>query len=65
MLLPKIENCFSCHSEKGLSRGASASAGSSCVTCHGYHDLGPAAHAKNLTKPVSEFPEAIQSLLKQ
>ena len=65
MLLPKIENCFSCHSEKGLSRGASASAGSSCVTCHGYHDLGPGVHAKNLTKPVSEFPEAIQSLLKQ
>ncbi|MFM7316265.1 MAG: cytochrome c3 family protein [bacterium] len=64
LLMPKIANCMSCHSEQGLSKKASASAGSSCVTCHGYHSLGSTGKAQSLTKPVSDYPQAIQAILK-
>ncbi|MCY2934912.1 MAG: cytochrome c3 family protein [Planctomycetota bacterium] len=61
-LIPKVQNCFGCHGESGLSRHASASAGSSCVTCHGYHQNGKGADAElNSARPA--LPSQFRSIL--
>ena len=62
-LIPKIQNCFACHGEKSLSRNASASAGSSCTTCHGYHgsEIEPESHLRKIRK--TESPKLFQQIL--
>lgn len=37
-LLPKISSCFECHANRSFHPNASANAGSSCTTCHKYHN---------------------------
>ena len=62
-LIPKIQNCFACHGDKSLSRNASANAGSSCTTCHGYHgsEIKPESHLRKIRK--TESPKLFQQIL--
>jgi hypothetical protein len=62
-LIPKIQNCFACHGETSLSRNASANAGSSCTTCHGYHgsEIKPEDHLRKIRK--TESPKLFQQIL--